>query len=354
MTQVKEDVPVRESGIALVGKIRDKDILLSWKLSATDIEAVELVIDRIGRDPDRIPLTARGAVDEAVTETITFDGETNVSAMSIRVLEGNEWRKLPHDPKNYFLDRLLSLDINQLNNNLRWATRVEDLDTRFFAARNSIAHTPGNIELHSRALVAVSYQAIESDREPILDWAHAFCLENSAAFEAEPDLEVLGSTLAFRLHLAVWRSDVESFEQIARALFDKKFEDGVKASPRAIFNLIRASVLAGGYYYNIGNLTAAADICGRYDHYFRVVAEDFPRALFREIVTITKAAYVCRIIFELAQKRHPEKGAATYLKPTPNNIWMEGNRLWDPAARERMQKKFAAMIEAAKAKRRSS
>lgn len=331
------EIAFADFGSANRGEINGDEITIALSIKNPEIDKCELVIYRANKAFDRHDLNKNSA-----PQRIKFDTTYNITSMAVIAWVKNVPFRFREDA-GFFLGRLLSTNERDINKNLRWFGRIPHLPTRWFAARNSMAATPGEPPLLARCLVSFAYEAIESGRDDMAGYALDFCRSNAARFMAIPDVEVRSSILAVWAHLEIWSGSVSGIDTIGQWLLDGTIDAGVETYPRAIFNVFVVILLVGGIWYERGRRADAAKISGVYYRYFQISANKNPQELFREMVEIVRRANMCRILNAMSEGRHPEGGSARMPAFDLDRIWMEGNRLNTNEAREKFRQVYRQM-----------
>lgn len=242
--------------------------------------------DQVGALTFRLPISA----DWPVLRQI---------ALLVRI--GDDWVYPPHDQQNCFLHRLLSTDLAEINDNLRWWKRISDLETRFFATRNSLRVIGGNFDLRARCIVAVGYQGIERDHAAILEWCLSEYAATGGRLDVTEDAEVRASIGIFWCHLAIAREDASMLMELSQALRRDVFAVSLPAI--AAYNAVCLALLLGGWHLARGEKAAAAAFFAPTNGFFKTAALHYPRALvnYRELAAIAQKTYYCQIGRHMAE-----------------------------------------------------
>lgn len=265
--------------------------------------------------------------------------------ISLLLRIGTEWHNPERDDTACFLHRLLSTDIKEVNQNLRWFNRIPDLETRFFAARNSLRVIGDDMDLRARCIVSVGYQGVETESAAILDWCMEEYARSEARLDALPDLEARMSLATFWVHLAIAREDNRMFAELSQNVRTDVFPSKFPAI--AVYNALCLALLLGGWHLARGELQEAAQLFRPTNKLFKLAALEFPRALdnYRELIGVTQMTYYCQIGRSMAEERliRTERGIPKLLPPV---AWREGSRLRGKDAREKVGKKYEALCAA--------
>lgn len=339
-----ESLEISSVGRITTGVIRGSEAHLSSVLVSSEIETLNIVIFFLDREPEWVPLD----IDPSNTEDRAYNwrlllpqGSIIESMIVVARVKGALFR-LSEDPERYFLQRLLSRNLEEVNLNLRWHNRMSDLDTRFFAALNSIAATPGNYELHARCMVSFGYKAIESDRIEMIEWSHRFCQQRINEMMATPDVQVRASVITFWIHEAIWNCRVDDIIQISELITDSL--TGIESYPKGTYNSLHAILLIGSFLLFTGKAGKAAKIFSPFDTHFRIAAEKYTRAVanYREIIKIAELTYLCKLGLDMARGR---KIPVRFSPLTPREAWAKGQRFHDKKIRDEGGRRYSKLIE---------
>jgi len=205
-----------------------------------------------------------------------------------------------HSEKNYFLDRILSRDIVEINKNLRWFGRIDHFGTRFFSAINSFSCLQQDPNLSAYCLVAIGYTAIERQHSVAAKIVYE---KLTAMLDTQLEQMSTDTKLSFLTHVAhhaVMNHDAPIFERIAATT--EGWLPELKSSAIACFNAIILTLLSGLYYLNKGQGKVAATYFSKGDLIFRIAAEGYPRKLVQchELTVICQRAFLSRVAYEVA------------------------------------------------------
>lgn len=323
-----DQITTTKVGKALLGVVRENKVHLAWKLNdQANAVKFELAIFCLGRDTQYIPLVSSdldGNVSEAV---ISLDESSVLEGMLIVVRSGQGVLRLDFDPKNFHLHRLLSRNLSQVSANLRKHGRINDLDTRFFSACNSIKAAPGNFIVNARCVVSFGYSAVEKNRTEMINWAYNFILERISDIASSSDLLVKSSMLTLWAHIAIWKGNGEDLVQIS-AMMKGSFGK-LSEHPRAAYNSISLLLLIGGFLLFVGCSNEAEEIFQPSDDFLRIAADGYVDAnylmTYREFIRIAECAFLCKLGSQMAAgvSFHPS------LAPlTPEMAWNNANRFF--------------------------
>ena len=277
----------------------------------------------------RLPLDADGPVLREIAPLVRMEGA---------------WHSPARDDKACFLHRLLCTDIQEVNANLRWFKRIPDLETRFFAARNSLRVIGDDTELRTRCVVSVGYQGVETDNAAILDWCMEEYARSDNRLDAISDPEARMSLATFWVHLAIAREDNRMFAELSQSVRTDVFTPQLPAI--TVYNALCLALLLGGWHLARGEMQEAAQLFRPTDEFFKLAAMKFPRALvnYRELIGITQRTYYCQIGLAMAEGRRipTERRFPELLPPI---AWREGNRLYDKAAKQRLSHSYALLCQ---------
>lgn len=344
MGNMQGNSPTGATGIGTISDVRilDNTVFLRIDFAAAKDLSPILKVERADGGVQKVDL--RKTPDGEFTATV--DPLPAIRRMSI------EAGGMTIEDTTSPLVRLASTTAAEINANLRWSNRIQDLETRFFAARNSFLLNKRDFGLSVRCVASVSYTAIENDNQRIVEWCGEICRDLSKQVLACKDAELRASFLSVWLNVAVARCDAESFLR-AYDMFLPAAK-GMAAFPLAGYNLLYCALLLGGADIGAGRRENAAEIFGGFDHWFRVCVKDYPRALVNwgEMVTITRKAHFCAIGMEITRGRKLRPGIP-YL--TLALAWTEGSRLRNREAVTRLIENYrtiALSLEDLRAARR--
>lgn len=346
MSELNYDtLPEASFGKVFIGEIHGTDVRLSWHLDGDGVDELELVIIRRARAAQRIPLDPKGTGDGVTETTVAFDAELDITTMLVLARSGEQWSCLPHAPETYFLNRLLSSNLAEVNRNLRWWGRIPDLDTRFFAAKNTISNSPDDYVMHARCLVAVGYHAIEQSHNDKVEWALRFCQDNIKNLLDNQDSEIKTSIIIFWLHLVIYYEDYVKFLELAEVANDNFVY--LENSPPCVFNAFHFLILIGGFFLNAKEKDKAVKFFCRFEKYLKCAAAALPNNLvnYREFVKISRMAYICNIGHEMSLERKLQADG-NFPKITAELAWDEGNRIYNQESRNQMKEKYLRTIRA--------
>lgn len=346
LAEEPQSLPEAAFGRVLQARVKGCLMDLHWQLDRP-VTALALGIWRLNRAPD---LHALPGQPGPRARGVAFDATPDVTDAAILAKSDGRWWRLPEKGPEPVLGRLLSRDLTAVNANLRWAGRISDLDTRFFAALNSIAQAPRDFALQARCLVSVGYEAIERADPEKTGWARGFCQAKKARLLAEKDAEVRVSVLLFWLHLAIFQEDLGTFLEITEMVLarDMAFFAGLEAYPVGTANALYAQVMLGGFFLACDEPERAGRLFSPFDKHFRIAAQSYPRTLngYHEIVQLTRRAYLCRIGQEQARGRPVSAKGVPPL--SAGRAWDESNRLRIKATevQEAMRARFLRLVAA--------
>lgn len=256
-----------------------------------------------------------------------------------------ELLRLPVDEKGYHLHRLLAQDMDSINRHLRWKGRIEDFETRAFAAWQSYAALQARLEPAAYCLVSIGYTALERD-DPVVARRMVRTLsqlfdERLGELRREPRI----SFLTHLLHHAIHFGDFKLFERVADA-HTASLED-IEQAPTAAANAMVVLLLSGSYYFALGRRRKALEIFDLGDRIFRMAAQGYPRDLvkYRELTQVCSHAFLCRIGAEASRggAMRPDMGIQMF---DPIATARDVCRLKLPAARTRLSARLGQMIQA--------
>ena len=314
-------------GRATLGIIRSNRIHLSWILWSQDVEKLDLVIFRAGGMEEYISLNPSSTDGAVVKSSLTFDPSEIVEAMlMIAHIKGEKYR-LSHDKDHFYLDRLLARSLADVNKNLRWTGRINDLDTRFFAACNSIKLSPKEPQIIYRCVASFAYTAVEKDKTEMIEWAHNFCVQRMDEIAAESDAHVKASILNLWAHLAIWRGlgrDLLKISKITiRSLYD------ISEHPGAAYNAMSLMLLLGGFLLFTGRTTDAKILFRPFDAHLKAAASGHVKKgspmTYREFIRISECAFLCSLGFHIAKGKSYPKSISPL---TPEMAWNNSNRFY--------------------------
>lgn len=335
------------------GEIHGTEILVSWKAAGNKVSAADLIIARQCGRLDRIPLRIISKNEEIVVESAEFDGRFDVIEISIVVLVDHDWMVIKNASGGYYLGRVLSRNMNEVNKNLRWLGRIEDLDTRFYACRNSIEFSPMNFKLIARCLVSFAYEAIEVEDLDKVQWAFDYVGRVKGHILSLGDAEVRASFFIFWIHLAVWKSDEVLFSEIVGFILGGVLDRGIEQHPVGTFNILCCILICGYFLLEIGDNIEAVEVFERHDKYLRLAFDRFPRRLnnYSELSKTAHRAYLCQVGVCVAKGDKEQLDAAgnPYLKSSI--VWSEGCRLKSAGSKRSMAENFSCLIERGKGRR---
>ena len=258
---------------------------------------------------------------------------------------GAEWHKPERDDTTCFVHRLLSTDLEQINTNLRWKNRIDDLETRFFATRNSLKLIGDDANLRGRCVVSVGYQAIEQDNDIILNWCAEDIAECGADLGTFPDPEVRMSMATFWVHLAIFREDITMLGALSRSVRESVFPSDFPAI--ATYNALCLALLLAGWHLARGDFEEACALLQPTDKFFKLAAYEYPRALvnYREMIGLAERTYYCQIGLRMAKNLEIPDGMGI---PSlgPGIAWKKGNRLRGDSAQKRAGEKYETLCAA--------
>jgi hypothetical protein len=322
------------------GVMADDHAVLEWRWNEPAWPRAMLVISYNDGASETHPIDPSASTQASCR----IDGDRIVDSVGLYAEHHGKRCRMEYDPAHFFLDRLLSRDIKQVNANLRWQGRIDDFPTRAFAARNSYRFHASNPAVAVYCLVSVGYTALErldqADMRFVFDaLRHVYTVQMD-----EIHGEARLSTLAHLLHYAIYFLDKALFEQVAqdslRALPD------LEAEPNGSFNAMVMVILCGLYFRELGKTELASKHFSHGDRVFRIAAKGYSRNLnmYRELSTIGNRAYLAAVGHHVSQGRqlNPELGLKMF------DGWKvagEVCRLRTPAACKELAARLKTMVD---------
>ncbi|WP_339113246.1 hypothetical protein [Thioclava sp. GXIMD2076] len=339
------DLDYTDIGQVTAGNINGNRVHIAWSLKSVDLDELHLVISYQDGEDLYVSLDVFKTDGREGQQTFEFDATRVVVSMAVVVSKDNERYLLPVDSERYFLDRLLSSNMVEVNRNLRWGKRITHLPTRFFASLNSIKANPENFELQARCLVSVGYQGIENEDQEIISWAQIFCAENLNNAMSCEDAEVRASFLIFWAHLAIYSESTEVVLQISDVMNDALM--GMEEYPVGAANALNLILLIGGILLFAGRHAEAQRVFLPFDRYIRIAANKYPRAPvnYRELIGVAERTYLCKLGLEMAKKRDGQLDQLL----SSERAWADGNRLRSKGSKESCKMKFMSIIRSLEA-----
>ena len=324
--------PWATGGIAVHGVVRQGTLQVrcDWE---TPAESALALIGPDGR-VEAQALSLNGAGSDA---TLPWPDDLPLASVwvMVRGAGAGELLRLPMDEKGYHLHRLLAHDMDSINRHLRWKGRIEDFETRAFAAWQSYAALQARLEPAAYCLVSIGYTALERD-DPVVTRRMVRTLsqlfdERLGELRREPRI----SFLTHLLHYAIHFRDFKLFERVADA-HAASLED-IEQAPTAAANAMVVLLLSGSYYFTLGRRNKALEIFNLGDRIFRLAAQGYPRDLvkYRELTEVCSHAFLCRIGAEASRggALRPDMGIQMF---DPITTARDVCRLKVPAARARL------------------
>ncbi|WYI66647.1 hypothetical protein WDB88_05980 [Thioclava sp. GXIMD4216] len=335
------DLPESNVGVVEIGEVHLNKVHLNVSFQSLAFQRLFVVVFYLEGSCQAYPVDLPSVAGVTINWIQEFDTSRVVKQIAVVVDEDGEFARLGQNPETSFLDRLLSVNLKQVNANLRWVGRIPHLETRFFCALNSIKATPGNFDLHCRCLVSVGYQALERGNGSIIEWSEDFCQSCSHELASTKDVEIRASVLMLWIHLAVWQQNVSDIRYIGENL--GRFLEGIESYPVGSYNAVRISLLIGSIYLFAGDCELAVKIFSPADKIFRLAVDKYPRGLvnYRELVSISDRLFYCQIGLEMA------KGSAwkVNIDPlTPQMAWNKGARFYDKDAMIAGRKRYVELV----------
>lgn len=324
------------------GVVRGGEARLVLVYDSLEVEELNIVIVFLDGKPRWIPVDTPATEGVELTRNVPLPTDQIIhSIVVIASIQGAHYR-LSEDPKRSCLSRILSLDMKAVNYNLRWHTRIRDLETRFFSAKNSIAATPDNYDLHARCMVAVGYRAIENNRADMTEWSRRFCHERFPEMMATPDVHVRSSVLVFWIHEAVMNTRLDDILRISEIL-TKSFK-GINKYPMGTYNSLHAILLIGSFLLFSGNLSKARRIFRPFDRHFKIAANKYSRSLinYLELTKIAECTYLCKLGLEMASGQKVRDRFGPF---TPELAWGKGQRFVDKDVSEQGRRRYLELIQ---------
>jgi hypothetical protein len=337
-----EALAVIANGRVITGVIRGGEAHLSLSLDIPGIEMLNLVILFLDREPEWVPLDTSNAGGVESTRRVPLPHGNIFKSMVVVACVDGKYFRISEDPKHFFLRHLLFQSLDEVNLNLRWHTRIGDLDTRFFTALNSIAATPGNYELHARCMVSFGYKAIEADRIEMVEWSRQFCHQRIDEMMATPDVQVRASVIVFWIHEAIWNCRVDDIILISEIITDSL--RNIENYPKGTYNSLHAILLIGSYLLFAGKPRKAVKVFQPFDEHFRIAADKYKRSVpnYREIAKIAQCTYLCKLGLEMARGREIPGNLSSL---SPREAWENGQRFRDKKVRQEGCKRYLRLIE---------
>jgi hypothetical protein len=345
------NLEISDAGKIILGEVHGSCIHISYVIEKEGIEGVNLAIYRSDKSVNLINIFENKNIGITINKIIPFDAEYNIIGVAAIVCIDGRIVALNHDKNKSFLDRLFADNIDKVNEYIRWGhpvigPRIADLDTRFFAALNSINQVPSDFIHHSRCLVSFSYRAIEDGDDKKIEWALGFCRSHLKEFASCKSTEVRSSFLCAWLHLAIYYTDIKEIYIINDYLYNTSKVISKKEGG-AVYNIFQSKILIGGIFLSASDKAGAQEIFEDFDILFRIAVDSFPRNWinnFRELDIISKKMLVCATALDIC------KDIKIYLEYkipefSAEYAWEQGNRLHSATAQHLNRDKYFRLID---------
>lgn len=323
-------------------RIVGRTAMIEVRTSLPEIETPRLWVNLL--DSERSVEMQRNAASGTLSAELPIsDTEVVVQLALIFRSNGQDHRATEADD-NVFSQKLLSRSLPDINCNIRWSGRISDLDTRYFAARNSALFLSEKLELRQRCLVSVGYTAIEQARLEILDWVGEEVEYFMSAAREMSDLDSLTSFVSFAMHFYVAKEDANGLQRLSLLTIDVLRD--YQGFPFGAGGYLHVALFLGGLALASKNGPLATAIFAPTLDCFHIAILGYPRALINhwELVGVSRMNLHCQIGLNLA-KGVPMPDYKVIQKLTPELAFAESHRLRDKEAEQRLHDKYLGLAE---------
>ncbi|WP_140984181.1 hypothetical protein [Asticcacaulis tiandongensis] len=275
-------------GSIVVGKINNSEVQLTYRLDKDGADSLSFYVFYIGGRVDVMPLDKR--IGEDISLTFEFDSEPVVEAMAVVAKMQDSLVQLTPDNVNSSFHRILSRDLNEVNRNLRWDSRIDCYKTRFFSTLNSIKYIQDDFFAIQKAIVSSGYSAIQEFDTEKVENILSLSVKKFDEIISLSDCDASASQICFMIHASVYcgRGDildslVETTLRVAQSAHD---------TPLSAYNSMHNCVLMGNYLYYTNRKSQALSCFEQGDALMRLCVDTHPRVNFFEIIHVVNLAFL--------------------------------------------------------------
>lgn len=330
----------KSPGFVTSAVVRQENAVFTLTLTDEAVSELSAVATYHDGQQDRTPLARPEVGSEWISTLALNDGGPPLRSLELQAKVNGEFQPLELRDGACHLHRLLSLDLEQINDNLRWRNRINDLETRFFSAKNSLRLVGDDFELRARCIVSVGWEGLEQEHNEIIDWCRSqYQLMLSWNLGPE-EHEALMSTITFWCHLAIHDGRREMLRELSEKTISALYAP--EARGIAVYNMLHTSLLIGGWHLSQGRHKIALRFFKRSNGLLKLAVHEYPTALvnYRELATIAEKVFFCQIGRHMAEGK---KILESFPLLSPEIAWREGNRLRNKIAQKRMLEKYLAL-----------